>query len=91
MRGCSCPQTHIRVYTDLSLYGQGESTDAAFGIMSLIHSWCSILFGRDTLYAEAECIGAEIDVQVARKAQMPGTMRFDAEKVVMISTRFSPF
>lgn len=47
------PQTHIRVYTDQGIYGQGESTDAAVGTVSLIHSWRRQLIGRDPLNVEA--------------------------------------
>ena len=47
------PQTHIRVYTDQGLFGQGESTDAAIGTASLIHSWRRMLIGRDPLDVEA--------------------------------------
>ena len=47
------PQTHIRIYTDQGIYGQGESTDAAIGTSSLIHSWRRILIGRDPLNVEA--------------------------------------
>ena len=41
------PQTHIRVYTDQGIYGQGESTDAAIGTASLIRSWRRMLIGRE--------------------------------------------
>jgi galactonate dehydratase len=47
------PQTHIRIYTDQGIYGQGEATDAAVGTASLIHSWRRILIGRDPLNVEA--------------------------------------
>ena len=47
------PQTHIRVYTDQGLFGQGESTDAAIGTAALIHSWRRMLIGRDPLDVEA--------------------------------------
>ncbi len=47
------PQTHIRVYTDQGIYGQGESTDAAIGTASLIRSWRRMLIGRDPLNVEA--------------------------------------
>src|SRR5665213_2293535 len=30
------PQTHVRIYTDQGIYGQGEATDAAVGAPSLI-------------------------------------------------------
>jgi galactonate dehydratase len=47
------PQTHIRIYTDQGIYGQGESTDAAIGTASLIRSWRRMLIGRDPLNVEA--------------------------------------
>jgi galactonate dehydratase len=47
------PQTHIRIYTDQGIYGQGESTDASIGTASLIHSWRRMLIGRDPLNVEA--------------------------------------
>ena len=40
------PQTHIRIYTDQGIYGQGEATDAAVGAASLIHSWRRVLVGQ---------------------------------------------
>ncbi|MFP5204035.1 MAG: mandelate racemase/muconate lactonizing enzyme family protein, partial [Acidobacteriota bacterium] len=43
------PQTHIRVYTDQGIYGQGEATDAAVGAASLLRSWRRMLIGRDPL------------------------------------------
>lgn len=47
------PQTHVRVYTDQGIYGQGECTDAAIGAASLYHSWRRMLIGRDPLNVEA--------------------------------------
>ena len=47
------PQTHIRIYTDQDLYGQGESTDAAVGTASLIRSWRRGLIGRSPLDVQA--------------------------------------
>ena len=47
------PQTHIRIYTDQDIYGQGEATDAAVGTSSLIRSWKRMLIGRDPLNIEA--------------------------------------
>lgn len=47
------PQTHIRVYTDQGLIGQGESTDAAIGTASLVRSWRRVLVGRSPLDVEA--------------------------------------
>jgi galactonate dehydratase len=47
------PQTHVRIYTDQSIYGHGEATDAAVGTSSLIRSWKRMLIGRDPLNVEA--------------------------------------
>jgi galactonate dehydratase len=47
------PQTHVRIYTDQGLYGQGECTDAAVGAASLIRGWRRMLVGRDPLNVEA--------------------------------------
>jgi galactonate dehydratase len=47
------PQTHIRIYTDQDIYGQGEATDAAVGTSSLIRGWKRMLVGRDPLNVEA--------------------------------------
>jgi galactonate dehydratase len=47
------PQTHIRIYTDQGIYGQGEATDAAVGTASLIHSWRRMLLGQSPLNVEA--------------------------------------
>src|SRR5579871_1479946 len=47
------PQTHIRVYTDQGIYGQGEATDAATGTVSLVRSWRRQLIGHDPLDVEA--------------------------------------
>jgi len=47
------PQTHVRIYTDQGIYGQGEATDAAVGAVSLIRSWRRQLIGRDPLDVEA--------------------------------------
>ena len=46
------PQTHVRVYTDQGIYGQGEATDAAVGAASLIHGWRRFLIGQDPLNVE---------------------------------------
>ena len=43
------PQTHIRIYTDQGIYGQGEATDAAVGAASLIHGWRRMIIGLDPL------------------------------------------
>src|SRR5258707_2074987 len=48
-------QTHIRVYTDQGLYGQGESTDAAVGTASLVSQFRRILVGQDPLNVDALC------------------------------------
>ena len=47
------PQTHVRIYTDQGIFGQGEATDAAAGAVSLIHGWRRQLIGRDPLDVEA--------------------------------------
>ena len=47
------PQTHIRIYTDSGLYGQGESTDAAVGTVALVNSWRRQLVGQNPLNIEA--------------------------------------
>ena len=47
------PQTHVRIYTDQGIYGQGEATDAAVGSPSLIRGWKRMLIGRDPLNVEA--------------------------------------
>jgi len=46
-------QTHIRVYTDQGLYGQGESTDAAVGTASLVSQFRQFLVGQDPLNVDA--------------------------------------
>ena len=47
------PQTHVRIYTDQGIFGQGEATDAAVGAPSLIRSFRRELIGRDPLNVEA--------------------------------------
>ena len=47
------PQTHVRIYTDQGIYGQGESTDAAVGTASLVRGWRRMLIGQDPLNVEA--------------------------------------
>jgi galactonate dehydratase len=47
------PQTHIRIYTDEGLIGQGESTDAAVGTPALVHSFRRFLVGKDPLNIDA--------------------------------------
>ena len=46
-------QTHIRVYTDQGLFGQGESTDAAVGTVSLVNQFRRFLVGQDPLNVDA--------------------------------------
>jgi galactonate dehydratase len=46
-------QTHIRVYTDQGLYGQGESTDAAVGTAALVNQFRRFLVGQDPLNVDA--------------------------------------
>ncbi|MGO4514261.1 mandelate racemase/muconate lactonizing enzyme family protein [Terriglobus sp. 2YAB30_2] len=47
------PQTHVRIYTDAGLIGQGETTDAAVGSAALIRSFRRGLVGQDPLNVEA--------------------------------------
>jgi len=47
-------QTHVRIYTDQGLYGQGESTDAAIGTDALVHQqFRRMLVGQDPLNVDA--------------------------------------
>ena len=46
-------QTHVRVYTDQGLIGQGESTDAAVGTAALVRSFRRLLIGKDPLNVDA--------------------------------------
>jgi galactonate dehydratase len=46
-------QTHVRVYTDQGIYGQGESTDAAAGTVSLVNQFHRLLVGQDPLNVDA--------------------------------------
>ena len=46
-------QTHIRVYADQGLYGQGESTDAAVGTVALVNQFRQFLVGQDPLNVDA--------------------------------------
>jgi len=46
-------QVHIRVYTDNGLYGQGESTDAAVGTVTLVNQFRRFLVGQDPLNVDA--------------------------------------
>ncbi len=47
------PQTHVRVYTDQGIYGQGESTDASVGTAVLARSFRRFLIGQDPLNIDA--------------------------------------
>src|SRR4051812_11662259 len=42
-------QTHVRIYTDQGLIGQGEATDAAVGTASLVRTFRRFLIGKDPL------------------------------------------
>ena len=46
-------QTHVRVYTDQGLIGEGESTDAAVGSAALIRSFRRFLIGKSPLNVDA--------------------------------------
>ncbi|HWC20042.1 MAG TPA: mandelate racemase/muconate lactonizing enzyme family protein [Terriglobales bacterium] len=46
-------QTHVRIYSDQGLYGQGESTDAAVGTASLVNQFRRFLVGQDPLNVDA--------------------------------------
>jgi galactonate dehydratase len=46
-------QTHVRIYTDQGLIGQGESTDAAEGTASLVRSFRHFLIGQNPLNVDA--------------------------------------
>ncbi|HUL34981.1 MAG TPA: mandelate racemase/muconate lactonizing enzyme family protein [Candidatus Eisenbacteria bacterium] len=46
-------QTHIRVYTDQGLYGQGEATDADVGTVALVNQFRRFLIGQDPLNVDA--------------------------------------
>lgn len=46
-------QTHIRIYTDQGLIGQGESTDAAVGTAALVRRFKPFLTGKDPLNVDA--------------------------------------
>jgi galactonate dehydratase len=46
-------QTHVRVYTDQGLIGQGEATDAAVGTAALVRSFRRFLIGQDPLNVDA--------------------------------------
>src|SRR5579884_1025939 len=46
-------QTHVRVYTDQGIIGQGEATDAAVGTSAILHSFRRFLIGKDPLNVDA--------------------------------------
>ncbi|MBV9223039.1 MAG: twin-arginine translocation signal domain-containing protein, partial [Acidobacteriaceae bacterium] len=46
-------QTHVRIYTDQGLIGQGEATDAAVGTASLVRTFRRFLIGKDPLNVDA--------------------------------------
>jgi galactonate dehydratase len=46
-------QTHVRIYTDQGLIGQGESTDAAVGSAALIRSFRRFVVGKSPLNVDA--------------------------------------
>ena len=46
-------QTHVRVYSDQGLYGQGESTDAAVGSAALANQFRRFLVGQNPLNVDA--------------------------------------
>jgi galactonate dehydratase len=46
-------QTHVRVYSDQGLYGQGESTDAAVGTAALVNQFRRFLVGQNPLNVDS--------------------------------------
>ena len=46
-------QTHVRIYTDAGLIGQGEATDAAHGTTGIVRMFRRFLVGQDPLNVEA--------------------------------------
>lgn len=46
-------QTHVRIYTDQGIIGQGEATDAAVGTAALVRSFRRFLIGQDPLNVDA--------------------------------------
>ena len=46
-------QTHVRIYSDQGLYGQGESTDAAVGTAALVNQFRRFLVGQNPLNVDA--------------------------------------
>jgi galactonate dehydratase len=47
------PQTHVRIYTDHGIIGQGEATDAAVGAPAIIKGLRRFLIGKDPLNVDA--------------------------------------
>jgi galactonate dehydratase len=47
------PQTHVRIYTDQGIIGQGEATDAAVGAPAIIKGFRRFLIGQDPLNVDA--------------------------------------
>ena len=47
------PQTHVRIYTDHGIFGQGEATDAAVGAPAIIQGFRRFLIGKDPLNIDA--------------------------------------
>lgn len=46
-------QTHVRIYTDQGIYGQGESTDAAVGAAALVAQLRRLLLGQNPMNVDA--------------------------------------
>ena len=46
-------QTHVRIYSDQGLYGQGESTDASVGTAALVNQFRRSLVGQNPLNVDA--------------------------------------
>src|SRR6185312_10198555 len=46
-------QTHVHIYTDQGIIGQGEATDAAVGTSALLRSFRRFLIGKDPLNVDA--------------------------------------
>jgi galactonate dehydratase len=46
-------QTHVRIYTDQGLIGQGEATDASVGTAALVRSFRRALIGQNPLNVDA--------------------------------------
>ena len=65
-------QTHIRVYADQGLYGQGEATDAAVGTVALVNQFRRFLVGQDPLNVDA--LWREFVSQESLPARKAGNM-----------------